>query len=444
VSFWRLAHDARMVAAIDERGTAVSYGELAQRADAAVSALRSAGGRRLGFVAMRNTLAALVHYLACLRAGHVPLLLAPDLPAPLLQALVERYDPAWIFDGSGALQWRDTDGPPLHADLALLLTTSGTTGSPRLVRLSHTALHANAESIARFLELDAMGRAITTLPLHYSYGLSVLHSHLHAGASLVLTDASVAQRPFWDAMDAHGVTSLSGVPYLYQLLQRTGFERRALPSLRTLTQAGGPLGESLTRHFQSLSGERGWRFFVMYGQTEATARISYVPPGQLARKAGAIGVPVPGGALTLEGGELVYRGPNVMMGYAETAADLATGDVLHGVLHTGDLGRMDEDGYFYVTGRLGRFVKLGGHRVGLDEVEALLGRSLGVAVAVTGRDDRLLAAIETPDAAAAKDVLMRQLRLHPSMFQVIVMEALPRLANGKPDYAELLRHGEAA
>ncbi|TWO67899.1 AMP-binding protein [Caenimonas sedimenti] len=444
MSFWQLAHDARTVAAIDERGTAVSYGELAQRAGDVATALRPAGGRRLGFIAMRNTLPALAHYLGCLRAGHVPLLLAPELPAPLLQALVERYDPAWIFDASGGLRWRDTDGPPLHADLALLLTTSGTTGSPRLVRLSHSALHANAESIARFLGIGAGERAVTTLPLHYSYGLSVLHSHLHAGASVVLTDASIIQRPFWETVDAHGVTSLSGVPYLYQLLQRTGFEQRALPSLRTLTQAGGPLGESLTRHFQSLAAARSWRFFVMYGQTEATARISYVPPEHLARKVGAIGIPVPGGALALDGGELVYRGPNVMMGYAETAADLAMGDVLRGVLRTGDRGRMDEDGFFYVTGRLGRFVKLAGHRVGLDEVEAILARALGVAVAVTGRDDRLLAAIEAPDASAAKDVLVQQLRLHPSMFQVTALQALPRLPNGKPDYAALQQQAGAA
>jgi acyl-coenzyme A synthetase/AMP-(fatty) acid ligase len=307
-----------------------------------------------------------------------------------------------------------------------------------MVRLSYANLSTNAESIASFLGINSAERAITSLPIHYSYGLSVLNSHLARGAGILMTDEAVTTKPFWTLFREAGATSLAGVPVTWQMLQRLRIERMDLPSLRTLTQAGGRLAPELIRHFAQISRDRGWRFIVMYGQTEATARIAWLPPERLANKLGAIGIAIPGGAISLDAsGELIYRGPNVMLGYAETAADLALGDVQGGVLATGDLARIDEDGVVWLTGRSKRIAKVFGNRVNLDEVEALLDSRMQLDSAAIAGDDKLLVAIasDTPDAAAQALALLREaLGVHPSGLDVRGLNALPLTASGKKDY----------
>ena len=187
---------------------------------------------------------------------------------------------------------------------------------------------ANARSIADYLDLRASDVAITSLPLHYCYGLSVLHSHLLVGASVVLTDLSVADACFWDLAGRTGVTGLAGVPHTYALLDAVHFGPALpeLPALRYLTQAGGRMAPDRVREYAGLARERGVDLFVMYGQTEATARMAYLPPELALDHADTIGRPVPGGSFRLAPvpdapagcGELVYSGPNVMMGYAES------------------------------------------------------------------------------------------------------------------------------
>ena len=180
---------------------------------------------------------------------------------------------------------------------SVLLSTSGTTGSPKLVRLAHRNIEANADSIAEYLDIDERERAIQSLPIHYSYGLSVLHSHLATGASVILTPHSIMRPEFWADAARWQATSFAGVPYSYAILQRTGLLRRAMPdTMRTLTQAGGRLAPEAIVKLHELMQERGGRLFVMYGQTEATARISYVPPEALPEKAHTIGIPIPGGS----------------------------------------------------------------------------------------------------------------------------------------------------
>jgi acyl-coenzyme A synthetase/AMP-(fatty) acid ligase len=274
----------------------------------------------------------------------------------------------------------------------------------------------------------------------YSYGLSVINSHLHAGAAIVFTEDTVLRREFWEAVDRYACTSFAGVPYSYQLLLQAGLLNKNGSSLKTLTQAGGKLDETCLARIHGLALARGWKFFVMYGQTEATARISYVPFGQLDRKIGSIGIAVPGGTLKAEEetGELIYAGPNVMMGYAECRLDLARGDELQGVLRTGDLARQDADGYFYITGRLRRFLKLFGKRFSLDEVESVLSRHCKSTVACYGRDDLLMAAVENCESPGELgEVVCRIFDLPRSVVKVIGVNQIPRTFNGKVDYPRL-------
>jgi long-chain acyl-CoA synthetase len=445
MSFWDLNFEQEhYVAVIDCNGQVYSYSELLALVIEQEHALAAIGSRTLGFILCNNQLSDIVTYLACLRQGHVPLLLAAQMPQEQLDTLISLYKPQWIAV-NGELQVQS--GAPfayLHLSLGLLLSTSGSTGSPRLVRLSRNALQSNASSIAHYLGIDSHQRAITSLPMNYSYGLSVINSHLLLGSTLVLNTDSVLSHEFLERMRTQQVTTLAGVPYTYQMLHRSAFFKQELPALRTLTQAGGRLDEKLTRLLSEHAQTTGRRFFIMYGQTEACARISFVPPEQLINKIGSIGVPIPGGALEVEvdSGELIYRGPNVMLGYAEQRSDLARGDDCQGRLSTGDVGRMDEDGFFFITGRLKRFIKISGNRIGLDEVEQALQAELEVPLAVGGSDDRLVVWLEGQDSTLldlVRQIIRQKYAIHPTMTRLQLVEQLPYLPSGKKDYSVLMR-----
>ena len=455
--FWNVQQSEEGLAAIDVRsGRQWSYDELQRDVAQFQAALPKLGRKSLGLLITQNRYECLVAYLGALNDGCALMLLDFTLNRELLRDFLEAYRPDWIFSTQSEFEvpeyGRSTAGEPgllerkeqqdleLHADLALLLSTSGSTGSPKLVRLTLSNLAANAASIARYLQLTAQERPITSLPMSYSYGLSVLNSHLHVGATIALTDDGVIRREFWDAIDRYGCTSFAGVPYTYQLLLQTGLLKKKGSSLKMLTQAGGRLEERDIQQMYELALHRNWKFYVMYGQTEATARISYVPFEQLRGKVGAVGIAIPGGSLSVneETGELLYRGPNVMLGYAECLQDLAKGDELNGLLRTGDLAKQDADGFFYITGRLKRFLKLFGKRFNLDDVEKILSRQFAAAVACYGRDDLLMAAVEgCENSEAVSRVLCDTFDLPQTAVKVVAMKELPRTLNGKLDYQRL-------
>lgn len=425
----------------------MTYAELADRAES--MSWPADGGRRLVLVPGANTLETLVAYVSAIANGHVVLLAPGDNPAGL-ESLVDAYDPDVVFDAAlgGFVERHDGSHHDLHPDLALLMTTSGSTGSPKLVRLSHDNVRSNAEAIAAYLGLTPDDRAITTLPMHYCYGLSVINSHLVAGAGIVVTDWSVLDPCLWDLAEREHVTSFAGVPYTFDLLDSSGFAERELPSLRYVTQAGGRLGPERVAGYARLGRERGWEFFAMYGQTEATARMAYLPPGLAESHPHALGVPVPGGSFRIDPvageqrpgvGELVYRGDNVMMGYATTAADLARGRELD-ELRTGDLVRRDDDGLLEWVGRRSRFAKAYGVRIDLDDLEAVVSRHGGAARCVaTG--DRLHAFIDWhQDADELHALVASTTGLPRHAVGVTRLREVPRSSSGKTDYPALERH----
>ena len=416
--------------------TTLTRRDLAARVEQTASLL--AGERRIVHVHASNTLGTLVGYLAAHAAGHAVLLTPPGEPAA---ALAGTWDPDVVVDETGAVDVRrDAPRHPLHPDLALLMSTSGSTGSPRLVRLSWDNLRSNAEQIAASLSIRPTDRAVTSLPVHYCYGLSVVHSHLVAGASVVLTDLSVADACFWDLARAAGVTTLAGVPHSFDLFDRVGFADMDLPHLRTVTQAGGRLDPQRVVGLAAVGRRRGFDLVVMYGQTEATARMATLAPDLAATHPHTVGRPVQGGRVDLVDGEIVYSGPNVMLGYARTPADLALGRTVER-LHTGDLGRWTPDGLLEVTGRRSRVAKVLGHRVDLDHVERRLRADgcdvrcvdggAGLVVCAAGAPPGDLAAI----AARRAGLPIRCVRvLEP---RDLGLEALPHLSTGKVDYATL-------
>ena len=425
----------------------LTYAELDQRVQAGSDLLGIS--RRLVLLRVDNSIQAVVNYLAALRGGH-PVVLAPADNDQAVSRLIAAFDPDVVL-GAGTSEpesRREATIHDLHPDLAVLLATSGSTGSPKLVRLSHRNIESNASAISDYLRLTPADRAITSLPLHYSYGLSVLNSHLSAGASVVLTDFSVVDGCFWNLFRSTGATSFAGVPHTFDLLDRVGFESLPLPTLRYVTQAGGRMAPGTVRRYAEHGARSGWELYVMYGQTEATARMAYLPPHLATTHPETIGVPIPGGSLTVDSpdargvGELVYRGDNVMLGYAEGPADLALAETVS-ELRTGDLGRVTESGMYEVVGRKSRFVKVFGLRIDLDSVERQLA-DCGFNAACTGDDTGLMIAVEAPgDATRASEILIRDLGLPRSHIHVHRTDRLPRLSGGKADYATLRANAQA-
>jgi acyl-CoA synthetase (AMP-forming)/AMP-acid ligase II len=428
-------------ALISDADGVVTYAELAARVDRAAAALDR---RQLIIAGARLDIPYIVAYLAALKA-RCPIIAA----GPAASDIADRFRPGLRLVADGFVA-TGAPAPDLHPDLALLLSTSGSLGSPKLVRLSAANLQANAESIAQFLELGGSDRGLLSLPLHYSYGLSVLHAHLAVGASLYVTAQPIVAPGFLDAVAKAGCTSIAGVPHSYELFERIGLRRQALPALRCMTVAGGALAPELVRDYARFMQAKGGRFFVMYGQTEATARIAYLPPEAALTHPDHIGLAIPGGRLALvdesgaaidrsgEVGELVYAGPNVMMGYAETPADLALGSTLQ-ELKTGDLAARSPEGFFRLAGRRARFSKIGGFRIGHDDFERRL-RDRGHVAAVTGDDSRILVALEGRAALAdLRDALAREAGIPAERIRIRTCAALPRTASGKTDYAAVAR-----
>ena len=385
-----VAHLARRGArpALRHGGETVTYADLADRvADVADT---YSGGRRLVLLTPGNDVDSVVEHLGALAAGQVVLLCS----AQAREALVASYDPDVVASGAQR-EWRRQESVhDLHPDLAVLLSTSGSTGSPKLVRLSRDGLLANARAIAASLSIREDDLAALNLPLHYCYGLSVLHSHLLRGAALLLSESSVTDEEFWD--EARDITTLAGVPHTFDLLERGGFAERELPRLRYLTQAGGRLAPERVRAWAELGQARGWDFVVMYGQTEATSRLSVLPADRVLDAPTSIGAPIDEVTFSLapadhpdpDVGELVAHGPGVMLGYAESPTDLALGRTTH-ALHTGDLARRREDGLWEIVGRRSRFAKVCGLRIDLDHVERSLAAE-GVVTAAADGGDRVV------------------------------------------------------
>jgi long-chain acyl-CoA synthetase len=467
-NFWKLEHPAGRLAVVDVRsGRERTYGELRADVDRAARERPKPGRKSLIMLLAQNRYESLVAYLAALNSGDALVLVDATLNRDLLLRLIETYRPDRICGSStlaenafpgyrerqsanheiGMWENEKPEATAIHGSLALLLNTSGSTGSPKLVRLSAENLQANAVSIASYLNLTEVEKPITSLPMAYSYGLSVVNSHLLAGAALVLSEHGVLRREFWDSVERYSCTSMAGVPYTYQMLLQTGLLKKRGATLRTVTQAGGALAEPYVRQMHDLARERGFRFFVMYGQTEATARISYLPFENLGAKAGSIGVAIPNGSLQVDAktGELVYRGPNVMLGYAESRDDLAKGDELHGVLKTGDLARQDAAGFFYVTGRMKRFLKMFGKRFNLDEVERIVQGRFGFPTACFGRDDLLMLAIEagSENVDAVIGMLNETFGVPKNAVRVAAVGELPRTIRGKIDYQALATRHES-
>ena len=417
--------------------------------------------RSLVFLICTNTIESVVAYLSIIKFGSVCLLIGDNN----IEELLKKYKPEYVFSPKAKeldiKVVKEFDSYRLYKtaydvdyklsdDLAILLTTSGSTGSPKFVRIAYENIVSNTNSISEYLNINTQDRAITTMPMNYSYGLSIINTHLSKGATVILTESSIMNREFWDLLKEKKVTNFGGVPYIYEILKKLRFEKMNLPSLKYITQAGGKLNTNLVLEFHEVCTKKGIEFFVMYGQTEATARMSYLPPSALPKKAGSMGITIPNGRFVIvddEGnmiedseviGELLYYGKNVSLGYSQSCYDLNAENENKGCLHTGDLAKRDADGYYYIAGRKKRFVKVFGNRVNLDEFEQIV-KSYGYDCVCGGQDDNLIIYLtdHNIDKTELLNNLMTKTGLNKSAFSVVFINEIPRNESGKTLYYKL-------
>ncbi|AYC30288.1 AMP-binding protein [Paenisporosarcina cavernae] len=457
--FQKIEKFGNQIALYAER--AYSYVEMIQISD---DISREIGARTLVFCLCSNNKESLFGYVGFIRGKVVPLLLDASISFEQLQKLIDLYEPNFIwatkehqelsakykhsfeFENYALYKMPNPIQHNLDDRLALLLTTSGSTGSPKFVRLSYENIFSNAASIAEYLDIGPNDKPITTLPMSYSYGLSIINSHFIKGASIVITDASIISKEFWNLCKEHNVTTFGGVPFSYEILDKLKFQDISLPSLKKLTQAGGKLPPTLFSKFVEICSAKGIEFYTMYGQTEATARMAYLPCDKNRDKAGSIGIAIPGGEFHLEDdagskitqpyttGELIYKGQNVSLGYAESYRDLSKQDENKALLHTGDLAYFDSDGYYFISGRKKRIIKLYGNRVSLDELELFLSEH-GYTCICGGKDDHLNIYTLQDDVNQMKKIMKEKLNLKG--YKIVKIDTIPRNHFGKILYSEL-------
>lgn len=450
-------HNDDSIALIDDQDNQMTYGELKSFIEFFKTKVEK---RTLVFHFSENSVPSVSLYIACLQAEVVPLLISPQTDAELTQALINEYQPNYlilpqnlqsnftgqiIFESNGYSVLKTNHiVSMMHDDLAMLLPTSGSTGSPKLVRHSYLNINSSAKNVARFFNIETSDRAFAFLPMFYTMGLSVINSYLSAGASVLLVKSSMTDANFWSCLKNGNVTSITGVPYSFEILKKMRFFRMKLPSLKIITQGGGKLSAELYDDCLDFAQQNQIDFIPTYGQTEGTARMAFLEPTFAAQKKGSIGKAIPNGTLsvineqgieTFEGeatGEMVYRGENVTLGYANCKDDLLLGDERNGTLLTGDLVKRDEDGFYFVVGRKNRFLKLYGIRVALDEVENLVNNVFPLEC-VCGGNDSLMKVFITSEhhIKEVSEFISSKTGLFHQAFEVVYVQEIPRNETGK-------------
>ena len=409
--------ERQRIAAIDDSGSSITYGDIC---DFSQEFAKHMPHRSLIFLLSENRIGSLLGYTAALSNRIVPLILSAATEEGLYNHLYELYQPEYLWLPDTRVEGREvifsawdyclvktgSQQTPMYGELSLLLPTSGSTGSPKLVRHSYRNIEANADNVRRLFQLDGTEKAMAILPMHYTMGLSVIASHLLAGATLFLSGRSLLDKGFWATLKE--ATSFTGVPYSYEILTKMRFTRLDLPNLKVITQGGGKLTEKLWNTLAEYARDNGKQFIATYGQSECTARMAYLPAELATEKICSIGIAEPGGQLSIvdengvesfEGetqGEMVFRGENVTLGYATCREDLLKGDENHGIMHTGDLARRDADGCYFIIGRLKRFLKIYGLRIGLDEVERMVKEEFKTDCYCKGDDEKLVVLVTDP------------------------------------------------
>jgi acyl-CoA synthetase (AMP-forming)/AMP-acid ligase II len=452
-------------ALVSELGQAYSYKEL----DAiSISRLSKLESESVCILICNLSDTAVIYYIGLIRKRVTTILVDENLGWHKLENIISLYSPNYVIssltpslmpDDFEVIERLDEfniyeNKSERHnsglRDTSLCLTTSGSTGGAKFVKLSIQNIESNTKSIVKAVGINENQITITTMPMHYSYGLSVINTSLETGGTLIMNTSQVTSKEFWHKISDHEVNTISGVPYIYEQLSRLTAEFLNKTKIRKFTQAGGKLNKPVREHFKKIVGETGISFYVMYGQTEATARMAVLPPEDFIDFENAIGFAVPGGTLTVRDelgdviqtsgtvGEICYEGPNVFQGYATNRESLIENQRHETILQSGDLGYFDNEGRFYITGRLKRIAKLLGVRINLEEVEHYLLEQGIETVCVEHRDKLHVVSTLTEIPVEIQSNLLNYLAVSPVLVNFNSIPIIPRLSSGKVDYVSVI------
>ena len=423
--------------------------------------------KSLVFFKGENDIDSIIAYLGLINANCTLLMLDANINESSLLILFKKYQPDFFFCNSTLcnlhfikedfktiksfekyvlIQKKNSQENPISEDLMLLLPTSGSLGSPKYVKLSYENIYENTNSISKYLKINENDRTITSMPMTYSYGLSNLNIHLFNGGSIVVNNKSFFDRVFWTTFNKSKVNNFSGVPYHYEILDKMGLNKILSKQLKFITHAGGQLNWKLTKKILEKCLELDIQFYTMYGQTEASPRMSYLKLNENINKIGSIGKPIIGGEFWIENnkkkitvsneiGELYYKGKNVYMGYSNDFHDLKGNESINNVLKTGDLAKFDEDNFWYIEGRKKRIIKIYGERLNLDYMEERLSDNDYHCVCIDKNNSLHIIS----EQKIEKNEVSKILSILTNRFELVKIDKFPRSKNGKIQYNKLLK-----
>ncbi len=440
--------------ALVEGDRRLSYQDLHDQV--AAFAERLGNTKSLILVAGANTIDSIIGLYGAFYGDHACIYCDGD-NQDLIDSLIAKFNPNWIYQ-SGEQGWhlsRLNEQPlQLHPELTLILSTSGSTGSTKSARLSADNIQSNTDAVCDYLPINEQQRAALLLPIHYIYGLTILHTHLARGACVYPSVVSVMDEGFVDYLKDNRITTFPCVPYTFEMLERIDFRAQSLPDLDYLTQSGAKFHAALLAKYADWAESHNKQLFVMYGATEAAGRLAYMPPQHLKHNLDSVGVVINNSEFILKDdsgqiieqpdteGQLYFRGPGVMMGYAQSTDDLALGRTLD-ELETGDIAKFNEQGIYTLLGRTKRIAKLFGKRFSLDDIEAFLSNQHISATCVSD-DQYLYVCSESKQAASLVQTISDKFELPANFIQLVHFEQLPLLTSGKVNYKAMLETAAAA
>lgn len=441
------------VALISQEGEKITYGEILGFCNEFNAVFED---RRLLLIKCEICIEVIMAYVAAIR-NQIPVMLIENNVDSL--KVVDNYQPEYIWQSNklesvdgykviwnnrkySLLKRINAVSYEINDELALLLSTSGSTGSVKCVRISYENIECSTKAIADSLNIRSEDIAMAMLPLSYVYGLSIINTYLYKGATLLIPSVSMIHRDFWDFFNENGGTSIFGVPYTFEIIKKLNIFGKGLLNLKLAAVAGGKITRDNEEYMVSMSLKYKFDFASMYGQTEATGRISSGFVNRSIEKVGSAGKVLPIGRVEINNEEIVYYGNNVAMGYSNGYVDLIKGDEFNGKLRTGDIGYVDQDGYLYIKGRLKRIAKINGHRISLDEVENIISLRLKQVCACVEKEGKLCVIFENGECNVDKtlvlEILQNTINLHKKCFEVKCIENIPRNNIGKIMYEEIL------
>ncbi len=456
-----IVNDISKINLIDKFGNAIPQKKICNDYNSIAEITKNNKFKKLIFLLIENNYESIIFYLSLLKSQNAIVLLNSNITTDNLYKLIGVYKPDTIITKKNieiknyseifklenyyCIECNKKNNHKINKELFFLLTTSGSTGSSKFVRISYQNVKANTKSIVNFLNINKNDKLITTLPPDYTYGFSLLNTHLFKESTIIINDYSVLQREFWELLNKTKATTFGGVPYTFELLRKIRFENNKISSLKYITQAGGKLSNENHRYFFNILKKKKIKFIIMYGSTEATSRMSYLPWAECGKKIGSIGIPIPGSSMKINKpnkkkiGEIVFKGKNVSLGYANSHKDLIKGNLNKNKLKTGDIGYKDKQGFYFIVGRKKRFLKLLGHRINLDEIEIQLRKLLNYKmIFCTGNDNEL---VVLTDKDNIKNVLLmcllKEFKINKNLVKLKKFTNLRLTNSGKINYKVL-------